>query len=76
MTSYINYNKPYNKTDKKIATTKIVKSNQYILLNELLPDIELEVFNQDKKEYYKANYYIAIILEKPKKRDTILKITY
>ena len=77
MTRYIDYKKPYSKIDKDIATTPIIKeNNKYTLPLVITPNIEVEVYNKKTNKYRKADYYIAIVLNKTNKTDEILKIIY
>ena len=77
MSRYINYEKPYNKINKNIATTPIIRNNnKYTLPLELTPSIEVEIYNKKTNKYRKADSYIAIVVNKVLKTDEILKIIY
>ena len=77
MSRYINYEKPYNKTDKKIATTPITRNNnKYTLPLEITPNIEVEIYNKKTNKYRRADSYIALVINKTLKTDEILKIIY
>ena len=64
------------KKEEFIANTDIVKGQVfYQLIQELYPDISLDIYNKKKKEWRKADFNICIeVLGKQLKTDRELRI--